>query len=243
MPSVPQLSLGSAALVIFAVCVGLVLLRGMARVLVGTLVLGVSAWLAFLVWQAAPDLSLDWTGKSSSAITLGLPAAAFLGAWFVLRKLAQFAANPFGGASRPRAAVPLTAGRLVFRLVFALIPSGLVGLIAVTVAHHAGAVAEIRSHAEQAAGLDEASVTRYFRDLRTAIEAVVPTRLLAYLDPQGEPARVAEAKDIADRSANEAPRAIILDEPELTQLARKGKYGDLLRHPVLTRPRPKAANR
>ena len=31
------------------------------------------------------------------------------------------------------------------------------------------------------------------------------------------------------------PRAIVVDDPELTGLARKGRYGDLLRHPVLTK--------
>lgn len=233
MTSLPQFSLGTAAVLIFAVCASLVLLRGMARVLVGTLVLGASAWLAFLVWQKAPELSLAVAGKSLPVITLGLPPAVFLATLISLRKLAKFVTDPFGRGSRPSTAAPLSPGRLVFRLLFALIPTSLLGLITLAAVHHIGAVADIRSHAEEVEGLSEATLNHYFRDLKTSIEATVPARLLAYLDPQGRPARIAAAKAVTDHSSDEAPLAIILDEPELTQLARKGKYGDLLRHPVL----------
>ena len=67
------------------------------------------------------------------------------------------------------------------------------------------------------------------------------------LDPVAEPSRLALAKLItaqADSPLNPVinpqtgkpiPRAIIVNDPELQNLARDGNYGTLLRHPLLTK--------
>ncbi|NQX01303.1 hypothetical protein HQ447_11655, partial [bacterium] len=97
--SLPQLSLGSAALIIFALCAGFVLLRGMTRMLVGTVVLGASAWIGFRVWQLAPAWSVDWTGKSLPWINNGLPVAAFLVSFLVIRWVINAMVRPFSNPS------------------------------------------------------------------------------------------------------------------------------------------------
>lgn len=247
MSDIPQLSLGTAALVIFTMCAGFVMLRGMTRMLIGTVVLALSAWLSFLVWQTAPTLSVEWTGRSLAAVTLGLPVAVFLAAFIVIRRVLKAVANPFGRADSPKSATPLTKGRLVFRLVFSLIPATVLCLIGATIIHHTGSVAEVRAYAEKSLGITESTPARYFQDLKGAVESALPASLLEFLDPLADPARVALAKAITDQSSQvpspaidpatgkPIPRAIVVDDPELTGLARKGRYGDLLRHPVLTK--------
>lgn len=247
MPDIPQISLGTAVLVIFTVCAGFVMLRGIGRMLIGTVVLALSAWLAFLVWQTAPTLSVEWTGRSLAAITLGLPAVVFLTSFVVLRKVLKFVANPFGSAESAKSSAPVTGGRLAFRLLFSLVPATLLCLIGATVIHHAGSVAEIRAYAEKSLGITESTPARYFQDLKTAVESALPAALLDFLDPLANPARVELAKAITEQSSKPPvpvidpatgkpiPRAIPVDDPELTGLARKGRYGDLLRHPVLTK--------
>jgi hypothetical protein len=247
MSDIPQLSLGTAALVIFTMCAGFVMLRGMTRMLIGTLVLALSAWLAFLVWQTAPMLSVEWTGRSLAAITLGLPVLVFLAAFIVIRKVLKTVANPFGSADPPKPATPATTSRLVFRLLFSLIPATLLCLIGATVIHHTGSVAEVRAYAEKSLGITESTPARYFQDLKGVVQSSLPASLLEFLDPLADPARIALAKAITDQSSEvpapaidpatgkPIPRAIIVDDPELTGLARKGRYGDLLRHPVLSK--------
>jgi hypothetical protein len=127
--SIPQISLGTAVLVIFATCAGLVMLRGMTRMLVGTLVLALSAWIGFIVWQKAPTLSFEWFGKPLGFITTGAPVAAFLGSFFLIRGIARAVASPFGektgpNPNRPRSVIGLAAlslakaiaGRVNYRL-------------------------------------------------------------------------------------------------------------------------------
>jgi len=245
--SAPQLSLGTAALVIFVGCAGFVMLRGMTRMLIGTLVLALSAWLGFLVWQSAPTLSMEWTGRSLTTITLGLPLVVFLTGFFIIRKVFKVLANPFGtpASTQPAPKVPLP--RLMGGLLCALVPASLLCLIGATIVHHTGSVAEIRAYAEKSLGITGTAPAQYLQDLKTSLEAALPASLLRWLDPLADPARVALAKAISTQSVEPfepvidpatgqpIPRAIVIEAPELTQLARKGKYGDLLRHPVLTK--------
>lgn len=245
--SIPQLSLGTAALAIFALCAGFVMLRGMTRMLIGTVVLALSAWLAFLVWQTAPTLSVAWIGRSLTAVTYGLPLAVFLAAFFVIRRILKLVVNPFGSPAAGKPAAKPGGGRLLVRLVFSLVPATLLCLIGATIIHHTGSVAEIRAYAEKSLGITESTPAQYCQDLKTSIDAALPASLLRFLDPLADPARIALAKAITDQSAEPyepvidpatgkpIPRAIVVEAPELTQLARKGKYGDLLRHPVLTK--------
>jgi hypothetical protein len=245
--SIPQISLGTAALVIFAACAGFVMLRGMTRMIVGTIVLALSAWIAFIVWQSAPAVSFDWFGKPVAAVTNGLPVVAFMGAFFLLRMLLKAIVSPFGRSTAEPREDSSTIIRLSFRLLFALIPTALIWLIGATLIHHAGSVAEVRAHAEESIGIREATPAKFSQRLKDSVAAAMPESWLRFLDPLAEPGRLELAKFIATHpqgtlepvidpaTGQLIPRAIIVEDPRLQNLAREGKFGTLLRHPLLTK--------
>lgn len=245
--SIPQISLGTAALVIFAACAGFVMLRGVTRMIVGTIVLALSTWIAFIAWQNAPALSIDWFGKPVAAVTNGLPLVAFVGAFFLLRLLFKALVSPFGrpGAELRDGSISIT--RLSFRLLLALIPTALIWLIGATLIHHAGSVAEVRAHAEESLGIREATPAKFSQRLKDSVAAAMPESWLRFLDPLAEPGRLELAKFIVTHpqgpleptidpaTGQPIPRAIIVEDPQLQNLARDGKFGTLLRHPLLTK--------
>ncbi len=245
--SIPQISLGTAALVIFAACAGFVMLRGMTRMIVGTIVLALSAWIAFIVWQSAPAVSFDWFGKPVAAVTNGLPVVAFMGAFFLLRMLLKAIVSPFGRSTAEPREDSSTVIRLSFRLLLALIPTALIWLIGATLIHHAGSVAEVRAHAEESIGIREATPAKFSQRLKDSVAAAMPESWLRFLDPLAEPGRLELAKFIATHpqgtlepvidpaTGQLIPRAIIVEDPRLQNLAREGKFGTLLRHPLLTK--------
>jgi len=243
--SIPQISLGTAALIIFAVCAGFVLLRGMTRMLVGTIVLALSSWLCFRAWQLAPALAFDWTGKSLPWLTTVLPIAAFLLSFIVLRIIVKTVARPFDKPSdeAPRSSL----AKITIRLVFALIPTALICLIGATFIHHTGSVAEIRAYSDKATGMPETTPDGFSQQLKKSVEATLPESWLNHLDPLTQQSRLNLAKLIAAQSeaplkpaidpqtGKPIPRAIIVDDPHLQNLAREGKFGTLLRDPLLTK--------
>lgn len=243
--SIPQLSLGTAVLIIFAACAGFLLLRGVTRMIVGTIVLGLSAGIGFLVWQTAPTLSVEWTGKSLPWLTNGLPVAAFLIAFFVIRKIAQIIARPFGKSQD--AEIPRSLVASGFRLLLALIPTALICIIGVVLVHHTGSVAEVRAYSERSTGQKKVASDSYSQRLKSLIEAALPASWLDALDPLARPARINLAQLIAAQSKSPhkpvidphtgkpIPRAIIVNDPALQNLAREGKFDTLLRHPLLTK--------
>jgi uncharacterized membrane protein required for colicin V production len=245
LDSLPQLSLGTAALIIFAVCAGFVLLRGITRMIIGTAVLGLSVWIAFRVWQIAPSLSMDWTGKSLVWITNGLPVAALLVSFFIIRLIANAVIRPF---FKPQGnSIPGTLAGTVLRLVLALVPTSLIVVVVATMANHAAAVADVRASSAKTGGLPDAAPASFSQRLRSALEAKVPEKWFHMLDPFTDPSRLALAKLIASQSGSPLapvinpetgkpiPRAIIVDDPALQKLAREGKFDTLLRHPLLTK--------
>ncbi|MEI6676518.1 MAG: hypothetical protein WCO57_15215 [Verrucomicrobiota bacterium] len=237
-----HLNLVTGALLIFALCAGFVLLRGIARMLLGTLVLAASAWLAFWIWQQSPAWSLCMLGKTSDFITTGLPVIAFVVAMIFLRKLLKFIASPF---VRPGDRAPSAFTNVPIRLLFALIATAGLWLIGVTFAHHAGSIAEIRDFVGKSASANNASAC--LQRLKTSVDNALPKEWLKMLDPLAEPARLALAKLIAsptetslppviDPATNKPyPRASIVDDPALQKLVSQQDYSTLLRHPNLTR--------
>jgi hypothetical protein len=243
--SIPQISLGTAALVIFAVCAGYVMLRGMTRMIIGTLVLAMSAWIGFLAWQKAPSFSIEWFGKSVGIITTGMPILIFIISFFLIRKIVKAVASPFG--KKPESGSSSSITSLALRLLLALIPTSLICLIGATFIHHTGSIAEIRAFAEKSLGIDDATPAKYSQNLKQSVEDALPKSWLRILDPLGDPSRLALAKLVtaqADsprepvidpRTGKPIPRAIIIEDSELQTLAREGKFGTLLRHPLLTK--------
>ena len=245
--SIPQLSLGTAALIIFLVCAGFVMLRGMTRMFIGTVVLAVSAWLGFLVWQQAPTLSVEWFGKSVFFITTGLPVAAFLAAFVFIRIIAKSIARPFGKSEETEKPSGSPVIRLAFRLLLALIPTSILWLIGATFIHHTGSIAELSAFAEKSLGINDPTPAKFTKRLKTSIEDALPASWINALDPLTEKSRLTLAKLITaqsdspltpildPRTGKPIPRAIIVDDPELQNLARDGDFGTLLRHPLLTK--------
>lgn len=240
--SIPQLSLGTAVLLIFALCAGFMFLRGMTRLVVGTVVLSVSAWVGFRVWQAAPTLSVEWTGKSQAWMTHVVPVVVFLVCFFLLRRITKAVASPFGKSEEGGRSLIGTA----FRLLLALVPTSLICLIGATLVHHAGSIAEVKAYSQKTNGGNQAPAG-FSQRMKSVVEAAVPEGLLKMLDPLTDPSRLNLAKLVArqaddspepvidPRTGKPIPRAIIVDDPELQNLARDGKFGTLLRHPLLTK--------
>lgn len=235
----PELSLGTAALILFVLCAGFVLLRGLTRMIIGTVTLGVSAWLGFRVWQLAPAMSFEWFGKSHPWVTNGLPVLAFILAFFLLRKITNFFTSPFSGSGDRG---PRTFAGTAVRLIFALIPASLLWLIGAAVVHHAGSIAELKASSEKTK-----TGQGFVEKLKSSIDSALPASWLAALDPLADPSRLSLAKLIAAQSSPEfapemdpstgkpIPRAIIVEDPALQTLAREGNFSTLLRHPLLTK--------
>jgi hypothetical protein len=241
MNSLPPLNLATAALLIFALCAGFVLLRGIARMLLGTLVLAASAWLAFWAWQQAPTWTVGLLGKSNRFISTGLPIVVFIAAMVFIRGFVKFITSPFikpGDRSPP----PFT--NVPMRLMFAIAAAAMLWLLGATFVHHAGSIAEIRSMVEKSATTGATSA--YLQRMKAAVESALPASWLKLLDPLTEPGRLALAKLIATQSTSTLPpvidpatgkpypRAIIVDDPALQGLARQKDFSTLLRHPNLT---------
>lgn len=240
--SIPQLSLGTAALIIFAVCAAYLMLRGMSRMLVGVGILCASLWAGFHTWQIAPALAIQWTGAPEPWISMALPFAAFIAVFLILRTIARFVIRPFNPSrdaptSRPRRGLFKTA-------LLAAVPAAILWLTGATILHHIGAVSQIRSSAETSPDAEPSPAARWIQDIKESVEAIVPTRLLSWLDPLTEPSRLAVAKLITSRDApapiinpetgQPYPRAVLVDDPELQDLARDGRFSTLLRHPLIS---------
>jgi len=249
--SLPQISLGTAAIAIFAICAFYVIVRGMMRMMVGTVVIAVSAWLGFRAWQLAPALSIEWTGNLSAIVIYGLPVAVFLFAFILLRLVLQTLTRPFAERSDEYREDRFNPRRMLFRLPFLLIPTALILLIGAVIVHHLGALEEIRIAASgKSAGEEEAAEPTYLGRLKASVTRAIPAGWLARLDPSTAPDRLNLAKLIAIQEAGNGgsselepaidpetgrviPRAIIVEDPELQDLARDGSFDRLLRHPRL----------
>lgn len=241
LDAISSLSLGTAGLIIFAACAGFVLLRGITRMLVGTVVLGLSAWITYQVWQIAPSLAVKWTGNAENWLTTGLPVGAFLVSFFGIRKIVNAIVRPFGNSS---SSGPRTFSYIAIRLIFALLPTSLLWFGGSTAIHQAAAIDDVRSASEKSTVTESPASGSLFQKL----QASIPQGWLNILTPsEDSDARLRLAKLIATQSNNpekpvvdaetgkEVPRAIVVDDPELQKLARDGKFGTLLRHPSLTK--------
>lgn len=247
LDSIPQLSLGTAVLIIFLVCVCFVMLRGMTRVITGSVVLALSAWAGFWVWQNAPALSVATIGKSIGLINNSVSIVTFLVCYLTLRKMVRAISHPL---SQPSDGQPTSGGGLLslgFRILLAIIPTAIICVIIAVLGHHAGSVAEVKSFAKKSRDGKPSHPPTYTEQLKSSLEKTIPADWLKKLDPLAESSRITLAKIITAESetpkkpaidpktGKAIPRAIIVNDPELQSLARDGKFGTLLRHPLLTK--------
>jgi len=237
-----HLNLTTGALLIFSLCAFFVLLRGIARLLLGVMILGASAWLAYWVWQQAPAWSIKVLEKPNALITTGAPVAAFVVSMGLIRSIIKWVTSPF---VRPGSEAPSAFTNVPIRLIFALLAASGLWLMGVTWVHHAGALAEIRGFVEKNA--DSSKTSDYLLRMKASVDALLPKDWIKLLDPLTEPARLALAKLIAaesspanstaidPRTGKPYPRAVVVADPALQGLARQKDFSGLLRHPNLTR--------
>ncbi|MFK7850444.1 MAG: hypothetical protein AB8D78_05640 [Akkermansiaceae bacterium] len=242
MDNLPEISLGTAALIIFGICTIYMVFRGLARMIVNTLCLTLSAWVGFWMWQQAPSLAIDWIGQPSQLITTGLPVVSFLAMLFLSRRIVGFFRAPI---PRPMEEVrPHTSKQFFSRLIVTLIPAALICLIGATLIHHVTSVSEIREYVES--DRSNPSAPSRSEKLKETLSSAIPSKIMDWLDPLTTESRMKLAKLIAasqskplepviDPATGEPyPRAIIVDDPELLKLAKEGRFSTLLRHPLLT---------
>lgn len=225
MFSSPQLTLATAALAIFALCAGYVLIRGIGRLIIATFILGAAAWAAHALWLATPQWSLP------PLLATALPLAAFFLVALLLRKFLRAIFQTTADSSPPARLFSLaTLGNLLI----ALIPTTLICLIAAGVILHRGSIAELRHS-------DSSPFARW----KASLASIFPQPLTTFLDPSTAPERLSLARFIAAQAQSPPlpvidpttgkpiPRAIIVADPELQGLARSGDFSTLLRHPLL----------
>lgn len=251
LESIPQISLGTAAIAIFVTCAALILMRGLTRIFIGSLVIAASAWVGFWAWQTAPAIGIHYAGKPLPWLSIGWPAVSGLLTFVVLRMLVNFVVRPFGKASD----TPKSPVKRAFSLLFAVVPAGLLCLVGAMLLHHAGSIAEVRHYADAPKG--DTGYSQLFAKLKSSVENAIPPAWIKALDPSGDRSRLNLAKLISASAEDEVPpkaivvleepvlRAIVVEEKELRGLAREKRFGTLLSHPyldkALTDPRVKKA--
>ncbi len=237
LESIPQVSLGTAALLIFGACASLAVLRGLLRILAGTVILCASGFAAHLAWRHGPALP----GHDLPGFSAALPLVTGIAAFFLLRAILKFVVRPFGkpneevaGANRRS---PL---RWAFTLFFSLVPAALLWFTGAAALRHFGSIAEIRNFAGNPAGPHPRS--SFLAALKDTIDRAMPENWFLGIAPFSDDARVTLAKLIA---AGDAPpkaipvmeepeiRALILEDEKLRRLAKAGRYADILRDPRL----------
>lgn len=249
METIPHLSIGAAALIIFAVCAAYVLLRGIFRMAIGTAVLAASAWLAFLTWQNAPSLSIDWFGSSVGFITTDLPIIVFIVSFLAIRIILRFIARPFGPSASESPSGRFSWFRLVTLGLIALIPTAILFCIMIGFIHHTGSIHELRSYALKRSNSPAGTTTPedWLATLKTSVDRTLPESWLNAIDPMAQKSRLTLAKIAAMQSRPEPmtvldpstgkpiTRAVLVEYPEIRKLAQEENFGTLLRHPLITK--------
>ena len=236
LETIPQLSLGTAALLIFGACASLAVLRGLLRIFAGSLVVCLSGFAAYLAWRHAPTIEIPggpWIA----------PVVAGTVVFFLLRALLHFAVRPFGKPNDEIAeANKRSPARWAITTLFSLIPAALLWFTGATALRNIGSVAEIKRFVDG----DQATTPRsaFLAELKEAINQALPGGWFQGIDPLADDARVTLAKLIALGDGAPPPKAIpvmeepeirtlILDDPKLRELARQKRDADILRDPRL----------
>lgn len=235
-----SINIVTVGLALFVICAGFVLVRGTLRILLNCLVLGLSTWVGFRVWHQAPELVKAISGSEEPLLVTAAPFVAFIVPFIIGRTIVRFLLSPLRKGADERS--PLTAPRLLGLGFFSLIPTCLIGLIIAALIYHFGSISELKGAAGKSGPKSE-----WIQSLKSTVEKSIPPQWLRILDPLADPDRLTIAKAISRQSASPLkpaidpktdkpiPRAIIVDDPELQGLAREGKFGSLLRHPLLTK--------
>lgn len=241
-----QLSLGTAAVLVFGAIASLAMLRGLLKIFWSTLVLCVAGLAGFLAWQHAPAAIARVTENPPDWAVPAAAAGAFVLALLLLRILARFVADPLR-TSDPEAAERNRRSpvRWIFTLIFSLVPTALLWFGGATLLRHLGSIAELQEFARQEKSEPVDAATAFLARLKPAIESAIPADWFRLIDSTSDDQRLALAKliSVADSPPPKAIpvleetdiRHIVLGDPELRRLAREGRYAEILRDPRLDR--------
>jgi hypothetical protein len=243
LDNIPDVSLGTAALVIVAACAVVAAARGLARLLLGVTLLAVPVLAGFWMWQYGPALARQWIDPPpswlASVIAVATAVLAFIGLRWVMRTLADPLGRRPPGVDEPR---PGTIRRATAVLT-SVVPAAIVCFVIAAVVRHAGSISELKTFAESRAGAASEPVPSFLARLKNSIEASIPADWFRVIDPLTDEGRLALAKWIAvgpaeppepvidPKTGKQVPRANLVDDPELRELARRGRYSDILRDP------------
>ena len=243
LETIPQVSLGTAALLIFGACAGLVMLRGLLRILMGSVVLSAAGFVAYLTWKNSPALPFE---EQLPWLSYAAPVAAGLVTLLLLRAVMRFAVRPFG--KRDEEGHPEVRRSLLRRalpLLLSLVPTSVLWIAGATALRSAGSVAEIRRFVDGDKGPTDKLT--FLAELKTVIDKALPEGWFDKIDPLADDARVTLAKLIALGGDTAPPpkaipvleepqiRALIENDPRLRALAKARRYADILRDPRLDR--------
>lgn len=243
---IPQLSLGTATALIFGAIASLAVLRGLLRIIWGTAVLCLAGIAAFISWQHAHSLATHWFKSEPPWFSIALPLITFLVTFLILRALTRFVVRPWGEPDEEIAEKNRRSPiRWAITLLLSLIPTSLLWFTGATLVRHAGSIAELRTYTEEVAKEPISNHTAYLAKLKKDIESTIPSSWFTLVDPSSSDLRLNLAKLISSAD-DPAPKAIavlevpemrelILGDPELRQLAREGRYSEILRDPRLDR--------
>lgn len=237
LDAIPQVSLGTAALLIFAACGILAVLRGFLRLLTGSLILCASGFAGYMSWRHVPPgaaENLPWLPVVVSAVVGSL-------VFLTLRRILRFATRPFGRTNDDGPEPRRSVMRRALTLLFSVIPTSLLWFTGAAALRNFGSVAEIRRFVD---GPDAHGRAVFMAELKSAIDKAVPSDWFGKIDPLADEARVTLAKLIALGDSSAPPKAIpVMEEPEikalvsgdpkLRALAKAGRYAEILRDPRL----------
>jgi hypothetical protein len=248
LETLPDIGLGTVALAIVAVCALIAAGRGLVRLFLGVFLLASSVLAGFLTWQHAPGLARQWIEPPAWLPSVLAPAAGIL-TFLALRWLLRILADPLGRGRAPAETAPRPGPlRLAFIMLTSVIPAAVVVFLVAAVLRHAGSLSELRTAAESRAGGEAPPLSQWLVRTKTAIDQAIPPEWFQFVDPLTDNARLAVAKwiaaDAAERGAGDSPepvidtatgdpipRAIIVDDEDLRELARSGRYAEMLRDP------------
>lgn len=216
------------------------LVRGVLRIFVGTVVLAVSIWIGFRAWQLAPMFSDELFGQQVTWLPKAAAAIGFLLTYLLGRAITRVILGPFTGNTEHSG--PLNLKRLFTVGLVALVPTGLLGSLFAVVLNHLHLIENLGQTTKSTSEEHSPSFATRFTE---AIAPYIPEKWVHFLDPFADPQRVALAREIAAKAplppsidpatGQPYPRAIIVDDPELNALAKDRDYTDLLHSPRLTK--------